>query len=194
MSNLNSMSPIPKMDPGSTELQKVLQGDLVVNVYRDGAWGTFHHLPLEPGEPPQQVLRCAARGVRRGWRSQPRATVAPWQPDFLSPSDQPKEQTEHAFVNVLTRGDLSSIRWVCSPLRHTPTPSPGIQLCTVYYASLNFRDIMLATGKLSPDAIPGAGCRVRAAVASRGRPGRNWPLLGRCRAQPPSTPRELGHP
>ncbi|KAM5216963.1 fatty acid synthase [Hipposideros larvatus] len=117
VSNLNSTSPIPKMDLGSTELQKVLQADLVMNVYRDGAWGAFHHFPLEP--------------------------------------DQPKEQTEHAFVNVLTRGDLSSIRWVCSPLRHTPTPSPEGQLCTVYYASLNFRDIMLATGKLSPDAIPG---------------------------------------
>lgn len=70
---------------------------------------------------------------------------------------RPEEQTEHAFVNVLTRGDLSSIRWVCSPLRHAPASSPGVQLCTVYYASLNFRDIMLATGKLSPDAIPGAG-------------------------------------
>lgn len=117
VSNLSSTSPVPKMDPGSTELQKVLQGDLVMNVYRDGAWGAFRHFPLE--------------------------------------HDQPKEQTEHAYVNVLTRGDLSSIRWVCSPLRHTPASSPGVQLCTVYYASINFRDIMLATGKLSPDAIPG---------------------------------------
>lgn len=66
-------------------------------------------------------------------------------------------------MNVLTRGDLSSIRWVCSPLRHVPAPGPGLQLCTIYYASLNFRDIMLATGKLSPDAIPGAG-----SVGSRG--------------------------
>ncbi|XP_036196044.1 fatty acid synthase [Myotis myotis] len=74
---------------------------------------------------------------------------------FLLEHGPPEEQTEHAFVNVLTRGDLSSIRWVCSPLRHAPAPSPGVQLCTVYYASLNFRDIMLATGKLSPDAIPG---------------------------------------
>ncbi|XP_066093790.1 fatty acid synthase [Saccopteryx bilineata] len=117
VSNLSSTSPIPKMDPSSVELQKVLQGDLVMNVYRDGVWGAFRHFPLE--------------------------------------HDRPEEQTEHAFVNVLTRGDLSSIRWVCSPLRHTPAPSPGVQLCTVYYASLNFRDIMLATGKLSPDAIPG---------------------------------------
>lgn len=29
------------------------------------------------------------------------------------------------------------------------------ELCTVYYAPLNFRDIMLATGKLPPDALPG---------------------------------------
>lgn len=117
VSNLGSTSPVPQLDPGSAELQEVLRGDLVMNVYRDGAWGAFRHFPLEHG---------------------PR-----------------EEQTEHAFVNVLTRGDLSSIRWVCSPLRHTPAPGPGLQLCTTYYASLNFRDIMLATGKLSADAIPG---------------------------------------
>ncbi|XP_032285376.1 fatty acid synthase [Phoca vitulina] len=117
VSNLSGTSPIPKMDPGSSELQKVLQGDLVMNVYRDGSWGAFRHFPLEHG--------------------------------------LPEEQTEHAFVNVLTRGDLSSIRWVCSPLRHAQPTDPGVHLCSVSYASLNFRDIMLATGKLSPDAIPG---------------------------------------
>lgn len=74
---------------------------------------------------------------------------------LLPPPDKPQEQTAHAFVNVLTRGDLSSIRWVCSPLRHAQPAGSDAQLCTVYYASLNFRDIMLATGKLSPDAIPG---------------------------------------
>ncbi|XP_042639485.1 fatty acid synthase [Orycteropus afer afer] len=117
VSNLSSTSPVPSMDPGSPELQKLLQKDLVMNVYRDGAWGAFRHFPLEQGKP--------------------------------------EEQTEHAFVNVLTRGDLSSIRWVCSPLRHAGPSTPGTQLCRVYYASLNFRDIMLATGKLSPDSIPG---------------------------------------
>lgn len=74
---------------------------------------------------------------------------------FPLEQDKPQEQTAHAFVNVLTRGDLSSIRWVCSPLRHAQPTGSDAQLCTVYYASLNFRDIMLATGKLSPDAIPG---------------------------------------
>lgn len=85
----------------------------------------------------------------------PGLRVTLWQLHFLSPTDRPEEQTEHAFINILTRGDLSSIRWVCSPLRHAQPTGPGVQLCTIYYASLNFRDIMLATGKLSPDAIPG---------------------------------------
>lgn len=70
-------------------------------------------------------------------------------------SDQNEELTEHAYVNVLTRGDLSSLRWVASPLRHYVATDPGVQLCRVHYSSLNFRDIMLATGKLPPDAIPG---------------------------------------
>ncbi|PNI21562.1 FASN isoform 8 [Pan troglodytes] len=117
LSNLSSTSHVPEVDPGSAELQKVLQGDLVMNVYRDGAWGAFRH--------------------------------------FLLEEDKPEEPTAHAFVTTLTRGDLSSIRWVCSSLRHAQPTCPGAQLCTVYYASLNFRDIMLATGKLSPDAIPG---------------------------------------
>jgi fatty acid synthase len=39
------------MEPNSAELQKVLADDLVMNIYRDGAWGAFRHFPLEQGEP-----------------------------------------------------------------------------------------------------------------------------------------------
>ncbi|CAM5096781.1 unnamed protein product [Natator depressus] len=117
VSNLNSSSAIPPTSPSAREMQKILQGDLVMNVYRDGKWGSFRH--------------------------------------FLLQQAQPLELTDYAYVNVLTRGDLSSLRWIASPLRHFHTTNPNIQLCRVYYASLNFRDIMLATGKLSPDAIPG---------------------------------------
>eukprot|EP00062_Callorhinchus_milii_P004539 gi/632943010/ref/XP_007886730.1/ PREDICTED: fatty acid synthase [Callorhinchus milii] len=74
---------------------------------------------------------------------------------FLLQQGQSKEQTEYAYVNVLTRGDLSSLSWILSPLQHFQPIDPNVQLCKVYYASLNFRDIMLATGKLPPDAIPG---------------------------------------
>uniref|UniRef100_A0A673MK06 Fatty acid synthase n=1 Tax=Sinocyclocheilus rhinocerous TaxID=307959 RepID=A0A673MK06_9TELE len=73
----------------------------------------------------------------------------------LLTKDLSEELTEQAYVNVLTRGDLSSLRWIASPLRHFIPSNPNVQLCRVYYSSLNFRDIMLATGKLPPDAIPG---------------------------------------
>lgn len=64
--------------------------------------------------------------------------------------------TQHAFVDTLTRGDLSSLRWIESPLsKFDHSDDPHQSLYDVYYASLNFRDIMLATGKLPPDAIPG---------------------------------------
>ncbi|XP_076460136.1 fatty acid synthase-like [Babylonia areolata] len=69
-----------------------------------------------------------------------------------------KKSNRHAYVNVMTRGDLSSLQWVESPLKFFRPDSPAsssLELCTVYCAALNFRDVMLATGKLPPDAIPG---------------------------------------
>lgn len=68
------------------------------------------------------------------------------------------KETEHAFVNTLVRGDLSSLHWVESPnayWKHLPTTKPTDDLCHIYYSALNFRDIMLASGRLPPDAIPG---------------------------------------
>ena len=63
---------------------------------------------------------------------------------------------EHAYVNVHTRGDLHSLEWYQSPLRYYHAfKADSKDLCTIHYASLNFRDVMLATGKLPPDAIPG---------------------------------------
>ena len=67
VSNLNSTSPIPETDPKSLELQKVLQSDLVMNVYRDGAWGAFRHFPLEQGEPPGTALLLRVPCLPAGW-------------------------------------------------------------------------------------------------------------------------------
>eukprot|EP00079_Xenopus_tropicalis_P028199 XP_012822994.1 PREDICTED: fatty acid synthase [Xenopus tropicalis] len=99
------------------EKKQQLTNDLVMNVYRDGEWGSFRHIPFH--------------------------------------KDGIQDETAFAFVNILTRGDLSTLSWVASPLQHFLPSNPNVQLCKVYYASLNFRDIMLATGKLPPDAIPG---------------------------------------
>ena len=68
-------------------------------------------------------------------------------------------EVEHAFINTLVRGDVSSLTWFESPnqffedvKRKTPT---DLELCHVYYSAVNFRDVMLAYGRLPPDAIPG---------------------------------------
>ncbi|GBN54927.1 Fatty acid synthase [Araneus ventricosus] len=68
--------------------------------------------------------------------------------------DDGKVETKHAYLNILTRGDLSSLVWVDSQLKYFREPADSI-LCQVYYAPLNFRDVMLASGKLPADAIPG---------------------------------------
>lgn len=64
-------------------------------------------------------------------------------------------QVTHAYINTLTRGDLASLRWIESALSFHKGDDPKTEMCHVYCAPLNFRDIMLATGKLPPDALPG---------------------------------------
>lgn len=64
------------------------------------------------------------------------------------------QPSEHALLNVATRGDLASLTWfqMASP---ELSPNENMLVCDVLYAPLNFRDVMLATGKLPPDALPG---------------------------------------
>ncbi|XP_077489222.1 fatty acid synthase-like [Amblyomma americanum] len=103
----------------SEEGRKVSERDLVMNVYRDGQWGSYRHVTTQ------------TRGVS-------------------------KRMTEYAFLNVETRGDLPSLHWYESPLCYAASTSAvGRVLCRVYYAPLNFCDVMLATGKLLPDELPG---------------------------------------
>lgn len=99
-----------------------LKTDLLTNVYRTGAWGSFRHLRLE----------CQ--------------------------SDVATLQVEHAYVNALTKGDLASLNWIEGPLARLAADdkaSSDSELCTVYTAPINFRDVMLSSGKLAADALPG---------------------------------------
>ncbi|CAD7085952.1 unnamed protein product [Hermetia illucens] len=71
--------------------------------------------------------------------------------------DTPTLQVEHAYINAITKGDLSSLKWIEGPLS-VQKPAFGDNqedLCTVYYAPINFRDVMLSSGKLAADALPG---------------------------------------
>lgn len=64
-----------------------------------------------------------------------------------------KIKTDSAYINVATRGDLSSFRWYEAPYKYIKEDQDN-KLISVYYSSINFRDIMLASGRLPLDAIP----------------------------------------
>ncbi|XP_050076401.1 fatty acid synthase-like [Anopheles maculipalpis] len=54
--------------------------------------------------------------------------------------------TNHCFANCVKPGDLSSFTWMVGPLSEQPPKSP---LVKVVYSSLNFKDVMIATGRLT---------------------------------------------
>ena len=69
---------------------------------------------------------------------------------------RPVKLTEYAHVSLKSKGNLSSLTWVESPLQYERDHDVDDRnLYRVLYSSLNFRDVMLATGKLPVDAIPG---------------------------------------
>lgn len=63
---------------------------------------------------------------------------------------------EHAYVDALIKGDLSSLSWIESPLsRQLPDPmDKSVELCSVYYAPINCRDVRSISGELAADALP----------------------------------------
>ncbi|XP_055550797.1 fatty acid synthase [Wyeomyia smithii] len=72
-------------------------------------------------------------------------------------ANTPSLPVEHSYVNALTKGDLASLKWIEGTLsRDRPDPKDKrLELCTVYFAPINFRDVMLCSGKLGVDALPG---------------------------------------
>ncbi|XP_063988184.1 fatty acid synthase-like [Diachasmimorpha longicaudata] len=63
------------------------------------------------------------------------------------PAQQPR-LVHHAWANQLVKGDLGSFAWMEGPII---AGYKNPELVSVVYSSLNFRDIMMATGKLSTD-------------------------------------------
>ncbi|XP_058453845.1 fatty acid synthase-like [Malaya genurostris] len=56
----------------------------------------------------------------------------------------------HCYANSLTRGDISSMMWFTGPLNECSVVPNRIR---VVYSALNFRDVMVATGRLSSDVL-----------------------------------------
>ncbi|KAJ6633803.1 Fatty acid synthase, partial [Pseudolycoriella hygida] len=57
-----------------------------------------------------------------------------------------KSNSKHAFVNILTRGDVSSLTWVSGNLNLSRD-----NLIEVYFAALNYRDVLVATKRIVLD-------------------------------------------
>ncbi|CAG4931996.1 unnamed protein product [Colias eurytheme] len=63
-------------------------------------------------------------------------------------------RANHAFVNTVTIGDLSSLKWLEGPIRENQEfKNPEHVLIHVYCAALNFRDVMTAMGRVTVDAV-----------------------------------------
>ena len=61
--------------------------------------------------------------------------------------------TDHAYVSTLVPGDLTSLRWIESPVSIFKTPeAPRQKLFNVAYAAINFRDVLLATTAIPLEA------------------------------------------
>ncbi|XP_055853304.1 fatty acid synthase-like [Episyrphus balteatus] len=63
----------------------------------------------------------------------------------LVPNIPVKPQSGLVFANILHRGDLSSLKWLQGQ------DGPQNRRIKVVYSSLNFKDIMIATGRISVD-------------------------------------------
>lgn len=62
-------------------------------------------------------------------------------------------EREHAYMNVLTRGDLSTLKFIEGPLSFDTKTHPEKMLVHVYSTSVNFRDVMTASGRISADVV-----------------------------------------
>lgn len=61
-----------------------------------------------------------------------------------------KPRSGHCYTNSLVKGDLSALTWLFGPLSASRLNRDHVR---IQYASLNFRDVMLATGKINSDDV-----------------------------------------
>ncbi|RZC42202.1 adh short, ADH zinc N and/or KR domain containing protein [Asbolus verrucosus] len=124
------MDAAPDFDPKNSFYQDQIKQNLVINVYKNNKWGTYRHLLLEELE---------------------------------------EVETEHCVVGTTSVGDLSSLRLIKGPLTSETSLRKGSKLIyvklilamsdsvvdfemfQVYNFSLNFKDIMLASGRINAD-------------------------------------------
>lgn len=127
----------------SERFQEALRRDQIwfcVDEY--GRVGSYRHLTVNSYLSNENFF-CSAKQTQQVARTQQAA-----QHETTSAN-----KVRGAFVNSATRGDLSSFTWFEAPFAYLDSVEHE-QIVRVAYSALNFRDIMLATGRLPLDAIP----------------------------------------
>lgn len=99
----------PKFDMENELYKNQLDLGLLVNVYKNGKWGSYRHLNF-------------------------------------SVDPQEMNSNDHYFAHLAESGDLSSLTWMTGEL--SPKKDDVIN---VHYSGLNFRDVMVATSRISLD-------------------------------------------
>lgn len=66
----------------------------------------------------------------------------------MVPEQELKPRSGYYFANLLRPGDLSSFNWLEGSLLRSTTND----VVRIQYAAINFKDVMLATGRLSADS------------------------------------------
>lgn len=60
---------------------------------------------------------------------------------------------DHSYIHCRKYGDLSTFEWIESQVKYAEAKDKS--LVHIYYSALNFKDVMLATGKLSVGTAKG---------------------------------------
>ena len=79
-----------------------------------------------------------------------------WMKHLNLTKDSNQVEVEQAYATVMQKGDLSSLQWFNGHNLLSPIAIPNRLKdlmeeveCDVYYSSLNFRDVMTATGRIT---------------------------------------------
>lgn len=137
----------------SDKFQEALRRDQIWNcVDSFGKFGSFRHFTINDYLSHQLCL-CDQMPTADELASEPGLVADAAQPAVAPIAPQQHLLVKGAYVNNATRGDLSSFVWHEVPLKYL-SPEDQSRVVRVAYSALNFRDIMLATGRLPLDAIP----------------------------------------
>ncbi|CAL8464659.1 g4194 [Coccomyxa elongata] len=140
-----------RTEPMGERLRLLFNGEPIINP----AHGNKHD-PADADAMLAQAMKldlCQNVFVDGKWGTY-KMVKATWEPEEKLPS----ETQYGAHMDIGQYGDLNTLRWVENEF----DPAPNMLHCEVIYGALNFKDVMLAYGKLNRDMMSNGyvGCKL----------------------------------